>query len=69
MGDNLAIVDPHHSPSTKLTFRELQSLIQQCAAGLSELGLKQGDKARLIPIGKTKYILRVISKLQVRYLV
>lgn len=45
LGDNLAIVDPHHSPSMKLTFRELDSFIRQCAAGLSEMGLEKGEKA------------------------
>ena len=40
----MALMDPHHSPVTKLTFRELSALIQQFAAGLAELGLKRGDK-------------------------
>ena len=38
------MIDPHHSPATKLTYRELDSLIQQFAAGLAHLGLTQGDK-------------------------
>ena len=43
-GDILAVMDPHHSPATKLSYRELNVLIQQFAAGLAELGLTKGDK-------------------------
>lgn len=43
-GDLLAVMDPHHAPAVKLTFRQLNTLIQQFTAGLAELGLKKGDK-------------------------
>lgn len=43
-GDVMALLDPHHSPATKLNYRELNAQIQQFAAGLAELGLQKGDK-------------------------
>lgn len=45
-GDIMAVMDPHHSPVVKLTYRELFALIQQFTAGLAELGLKRGDKVQ-----------------------
>ena len=43
-GDTLAVMDPHHSPAVRMSFRELNAEIQQFAAGLAELGLTKGDK-------------------------
>ncbi|TVQ52147.1 MAG: long-chain fatty acid--CoA ligase [Spirulina sp. DLM2.Bin59] len=42
--DILALHDPHSSPPSKYTYRELRQAIEQFAAGLQALGLKPGDK-------------------------
>ena len=54
-GDILAVMDPHHSPATRMSFRELNGEIQQFAAGLAELGLSKGDKVILVLICTSKF--------------
>lgn len=49
-GDALAVVDPHNSPATKLTYRELASHIQRFAAGLSQLGLGSGERVCVLSL-------------------
>ncbi|MGK7945668.1 MAG: long-chain fatty acid--CoA ligase [Microcystaceae cyanobacterium] len=42
--DLIALYDPHSKPEIKLTYRELWQNIQQFAAGLTALGVKESDK-------------------------
>ncbi|MBC6421414.1 MAG: long-chain fatty acid--CoA ligase [Hormoscilla sp. SP5CHS1] len=47
-GDAIALWDPHAQPAVQLTYRELNSQIQQFASGLQALGVKPGSRISLI---------------------
>jgi len=47
-GQTIALMDPHAQPAVQLTYRELNSQIQQFASGLQALGIKPGDRISLI---------------------
>ncbi|PSB30585.1 AMP-dependent synthetase/ligase [Stenomitos frigidus] len=44
---NVAVYDPHAKPIVQLTYAELYQQMQQFAAGLQALGVKQGDHVAL----------------------
>ncbi|MEM8717743.1 MAG: long-chain fatty acid--CoA ligase [Cyanobacteria bacterium P01_G01_bin.39] len=45
--DTIALKDPHAKPEVAISYRELQTQIQQFAAGLQALGIKTQDKVAL----------------------
>jgi len=47
-GDAIALMDPQAQPAVQLTYRELNSQIQQFASGLQALGVKPGSRISLI---------------------
>lgn len=47
-GDGLALYDPHDSPETRLTYKQLWAKIQQFGAGLQALGIQPDEKVSLI---------------------
>jgi len=47
-GDTIALMDPQAQPAVQLTYRELNSQIQQFASGLQALGVKPGSRISLI---------------------
>ncbi|CAK0773375.1 hypothetical protein CVIRNUC_004059 [Coccomyxa viridis] len=55
-GDQLAAIDPHQNPNTKLTFLELESQIIQFAAGLHALQLQQGEKVALFSENSSRWL-------------
>ncbi|KAK9808885.1 hypothetical protein WJX72_005702 [[Myrmecia] bisecta] len=55
-GDQLAVVDPHHSPSCELTYRELSTEITTFAAGLKSMGLSPGDKVALFSENSARWL-------------
>ena len=47
-GETIALKDPHAKPEVVITYAQLYQQIQQFAAGLQALGLKEGDRVSLI---------------------
>ncbi|GFR52122.1 hypothetical protein Agub_g14636 [Astrephomene gubernaculifera] len=56
-GDLLALRDPHHQGSPELTFRQLYDTMQDFAAGLAELGLRQYDKVALFSENSNRWMI------------
>jgi long-chain acyl-CoA synthetase len=46
-GETIALKDPHAKPEVVITYSQLAQQIQQFAAGLQALGLKEGDRVSL----------------------
>ncbi|DBA75756.1 hypothetical protein WJX77_002081 [Trebouxia sp. C0004] len=55
-GKQTAAEDPHQSPATKLTFRELDARIKDFASGLRSLGLAKGDKVSLFSENSSRWL-------------
>ncbi|DBA95598.1 hypothetical protein WJX82_008376 [Trebouxia sp. C0006] len=55
-GQQTAAEDPHQSPATKLTFRELDARIKDFASGLRSLGLAKGDKVSLFSENSSRWL-------------
>ncbi|KAL3144719.1 hypothetical protein ABBQ38_001843 [Trebouxia sp. C0009 RCD-2024] len=55
-GQQIAAEDPHQTPATKLTFKELQGSITAFASGLRALGLAQGQKVALFSENSSRWL-------------
>ncbi|GFR52124.1 hypothetical protein Agub_g14639 [Astrephomene gubernaculifera] len=55
-GELLAVRDPHQDGSPEMTFRQLYDTMQDFAAGLTDLGLRQYDKVALFSENSNRWL-------------
>lgn len=55
-GQQIAAEDPHQTPATRLTFRDLDACIKDFASGLRVLGLAKGDKVSLFSENSSRWL-------------
>ena len=61
--DHIMMMEKKGTAYTGSTFRDIQTLVHQCAAGLLSLGLQKGDRIALIAEGRNEWVISELGVL------